>query len=326
MTLSDAIISVHRRAEDPELSKKIIWTLITTVVGLVFLVVPLFTSAVSYWFYMASAVTMATAFNYIAGLTGYMPFGYVAFYGIGAYAFGILLKTYDAPVVVSLAAALIAGLAAALVLSPTLRLRSVYFGIVSLALAIICRLSVSLLPESFAGGSLGLVLSRGNDPIAAYYTLVVVMILSLAIGGWLATSRLGLALRAIREDEEVAALQGVDVPRARTRAWLLAAAVPALTGAIEAWYSNAIDLDSAFDLMVTTKTIVYAMAGGLGFAVGPVIGAIAVYAADQVVWALFPAVNQLFFGLLVVLLVIRLPRGVVGQFAFRHSRLRRYIP
>lgn len=326
MTLTDAINSARDRVDDPEFTKKFVWLVIATIVGVTFLLVPFFTTAVSYWFYMASAVTMATAFNYIAGLTGYMPFGYVAFYGIGAYAFGILLKTYDAPIVVSLATALLAGLAAAVVLSPTLRLRSVYFGIVSLALAIICRLSVSLLPESFAGGSMGLVLSRGNDPIAAYYSLVAVMILSLAIAGWLATSRLGVALRAIREDEEVAALQGVNVPLARTKAWLLAAAIPALTGAIEAWYSNAIDLDSAFDLMVTTKTIVYAMAGGLGFAVGPVIGAIAVYAADQVVWALFPAVNQLFFGLLVVLLVIRLPRGVVGQFAFRHSRLRRYIP
>jgi branched-chain amino acid transport system permease protein len=312
--------------EHPERAKLMTWGMICTLLAIIFSISPMFTASTSYLFYMALAVTLATSFNYVAGLTGYMPFGYVAFHGVGAYAFGVLIRTFGASVPAAFVVAGIAGLILGLLLAPTLRLRGVYFGIVSLALAIICKLVISLLPDDLTGGSVGLVLASTNNPMAAYYSMVALMVAALIIAGLLTHSRLGVALRAIRDDREAAAILGVNVTRSRAKAWLLASIIPACVGALEAWYSNAIDLDSSFNLLITTKTIVYAMAGGLGFALGPVVGAIGLYAVDQVVWDLFPSLNLLFLGLIIILLVIRLPRGVVGQIAFKWSRLRKYIP
>ncbi len=313
-------------AEQPERAKLAVWCIVCALMALAFCVLPVFSTSTSYLFYMALAVTLATSFNYVAGLTGYMPFGYVAFHGVGAYAFGVLVRTYDVPILISFIVSALAGVALGFLLVPTLRLRGVYFGIVSLALAIICKLVISLMPDAIVGGSVGLVLASANDPVAAYYSMVALMVVALVIAGLLTHSRLGVALRAIRDDHEAAAILGVNVTRSRAKAWLLASVIPAGVGALEAWYSNAIDLDSSFNLLITTKTIVYAMAGGLGFALGPVVGAVGLYAVDQVVWDLFPSLNLLFLGLIIMLLVIRLPRGVVGQVAYLRPGLRKYIP
>lgn len=303
-----------------------VWAVTCIVTALAFCILPAFHASSSYLFYMAMAVTLASGFSCVAGLTGYMPFGYVAFYGVGAYTFGALVRSYDSPILLAFIAAGAMGCLLGLLLVPTLRLRGVYFGIVSLALSIICKLLISLLPEEITGGSMGLVIAAANNPFAAYYSMVGLMIATLVIAGLLAHSRLGVKLRAIRDDSEAAAILGINVTRTRAKAWLLASIFPACAGALEAWYSNAIDLDSSFNLLITTKTIVYAMAGGLGFAFGPLVGAIGFYVIDQIIWNLFPALNLLFLGLFIIVLVIRLPRGIVGQIAFKYSRLRKYIP
>lgn len=325
-TPPDPIRETAGTPDRTERTKLAVWWSIRLVMALAFALGPQMASNTSYLFYMAIAVTLATSFNYVAGITGYMPFGYVAFYGVGAYAFGVLIRTFGAPVAVAFFAAAIAGVVLGLLLVPTLRLRGVYFGIVSMALALICKLVISLMPEEITGGSVGLVLASSNAPEVAYYSMVAVMVASLVVAGLLTHSRLGVALRAIRDDQEAAAILGLDVGRTRAKAWLLASVFPACVGVLEAWYSNAIDLDSSFNMLVTTKTIVYAMAGGLGFALGPVAGALGLYIVDQIVWDLFPMLNLLFLGLVIILLVLRLPRGIVGQIAVRHSRLRKYIP
>ncbi|WP_319533609.1 branched-chain amino acid ABC transporter permease [uncultured Cohaesibacter sp.] len=311
---------------DAEKAKLLIWAITCAVTALAFCVLPILHASSSYLFYMALAVTLASGFNCVAGLTGYMPFGYVAFYGVGAYTFGALVRSYESPILLAFIAAGIAGVLLGLLLVPTLRLRGVYFGIVSLALSIICKLIISLLPEEITGGSLGLVIAAANNPFAAYYSMVALMVVTLVASGLLAHSRLGVKLRAIRDDSEAAETLGINVPYTRAKAWLLASLFPACAGALEAWYSNAIDLDSSFNLLITTKTIVYAMAGGLSFVCGPLVGAIGFYVIDQIVWNLFPALNLFFLGLFIVVLVIWLPRGIVGQIAFKRSRLRKYIP
>lgn len=312
--------------ESPEKFKVKIWIMISTAIFLVMSLTPIFSDTTSYIFYFALAITLATSFNYVAGLTGYMPFGYVAFYGLGAYATGIMVKTYDFNILLGLIMAGFIGLVAGLLLAPTLRLKSVYFGIVSLALSLVFKLLISLLPESFAGGSMGIVLASSNDPIAAFYSMLFLMFASLLVAGFLAHTRLGVALRAVRDDEEAAAIMGINVTKTRLKAWLMASVVPALAGGIEAWYSNAIDLDSSFNMLVTAKTIVYAMAGGLSFACGPVIGAASIYILDQIIWTYFPSLNLLFLGLIIILLVIYFPKGVVGHYAFKYSKFRKYIP
>ncbi|KDC60958.1 branched-chain amino acid ABC transporter permease [Bordetella bronchiseptica] len=288
-------------------------------------VVPMATSNISFAFYLMLWVTMASAMNICVGFTGYLPFGFVVFYGVGAYATGICYKVLGWPILPSLAAASVVGLLIALLFAPTLRLRGVYFGIVSLALATIMRLLISNLPDGFTGGSMGLILSSANSPTHSYYAMLAVMAATLATVAWLSVSRLGKALKAIRDDDAAAACVGIHVPRTRLKAWLLAALFPALAGGIEAWYTNVVDPEYAFHVLITAKSIIYAMAGGFGTIIGPVAGTLALLGIDHLIWQKFPVLNLLLLGLVIVLLMLFLPRGIVGSLLKRYPQLRQYI-
>lgn len=288
-------------------------------------VVPMATSNISFAFYLMLWVTMASAMNICVGFTGYLPFGFVVFYGVGSYATGICYKVLGWPILPSLAAASAVGLLIALLFAPTLRLRGVYFGIVSLALATIMRLLISNLPDGFTGGSMGLILSSANSPTHSYYAMLAVMAATLATVTWLSISRLGKALKAIRDDDAAAACVGIHVPRTRLKAWLLAALFPALAGGIEAWYTNVVDPEYAFHVLITAKSIIYAMAGGFGTIIGPVVGTLALLGIDHLIWQKFPVLNLLLLGLVIVLLMLFLPRGIVGSLLKRYPQLRQYI-
>ncbi|MDQ8032625.1 branched-chain amino acid ABC transporter permease [Bordetella genomosp. 1] len=288
-------------------------------------VVPASTSNISFAFYLMLWVTMASAMNICVGFTGYLPFGFVVFYGVGSYATGICYKLLQWPIVPSLLAAGVVGVLISLLFAPTLRLRGVYFGIVSLALATIMKLLISNLPDNFTGGSMGLILSSANNPVHSYYAMLAVMAATLATVTWLSVSPLGKALKAIRDDDSAAACIGIHVPNTRLKAWMLAALFPALAGGVEAWYTNVVDPEYAFHVLITAKSIIYAMAGGFGTILGPVVGTLALVGIDHLIWQKFPVLNLLLLGLVIVLLMLFLPRGIVGSLLKRYPNLRRYI-
>lgn len=292
---------------------------------LIMAALPLFSTNNSLGFYLMLWIAMATGMNICVGFTGYLPFGYVVFYGIGAYATGIFYKLLGWPIALSLVAAGIAGAVVALLMTPTLRLKGVYFGIVSLALATIVRLIISNLPDDWTGGSMGLILAGANNPVHSYYTMLLVMTIALGIVLWLSNSRLGRQLRAIKDDDAAAACVGINVPATRLKAWLLAAIIPALVGGVEAWYTNVVDPEYAFHVLITAKSIIYGMAGGFGTIIGPVVGAIALVGIDHVIWEAFPLINLLLLGLIIIALMLFLPRGVIGSILKRKPESRRYI-
>ncbi len=302
-----------------------LWYGLITVLVVWFALVPVYGGNLPFFFYLMLWITMASAFNIISGFTGYMPFGYVAFYGIGAFTTAILVKKLGWPVALALPAAGIAGVALSLLFAKTLKLSGIYFAIVSLALAIIARLVITNMPEEITGGSFGITLGAEAEPVQSFYVMLAVMIAALACVTWLARSRLGKALRAIRDDSEAADAMGIDVPRARLKAWVMAAVFPSLVGGIEAWYTNVVDTETAFDILVTAKTIIYAMAGGLGTVTGPVVGAVVMVWVDDLIWQRFPLLNLFLLGLAIVLLIQFMPRGIIGTLIKKRPGLRRYI-
>ena len=152
--------------------------------------VPLLGLNVAFHFYLMLWITMASAFNVASGFAGYMPFGYVAFYGIGAFTTAILVKKAAFPLFLALPLSGVAGIVLALLFAPTLRLSGIYFGIVSLALAGICRLVITNMPEEITGGSFGLQLGSRAHPVQSFYVMMAVMVLALATILWLSRSRL----------------------------------------------------------------------------------------------------------------------------------------
>ena len=218
-----------------------------------------------------------------------------------------------------------AGAVLSLAFSPTLRLKGIYFAIVNFSSAMLLRIVVANLPDKWAGGSFGITLSDAYKPLTSYYFMLALTVTSVAIALWLSRSRLGIALRCIRDDEAAAAVMGINVSMSRLKAWMLAAVIPSLAGGIEAWFTAIVDPDTSFNLMATAKTIVYAMFGGLGTIVGPIFGAVFMYGLDDFIWGKFPLLNLLVLGLAIIFLILFLPRGVVGSLIQRWPRLRQII-
>ncbi len=302
-----------------------LWGGLLVVLVVWFALVPVLDANLPFFFYLMLWVTMASAFNIISGFTGYMPFGYVAFYGVGAFTTAMLTNKAGWPVYYAIPMAGVAGVVLSLLFAKTLKLSGIYFAIISLALAIICRLVITNMPEEITGGSFGISLGSRAEPVKSFYVMLVTMIAALATVTWLARSRLGKALKAIRDDSEAADAMGINVPRARLLAWMMAAFFPSMCGGIEAWYTNIVDTETAFDILITAKTIIYATAGGLGTVLGPVVGAVIMVWIDDLIWQRFPLLNLFFLGLAIVLLIQFMPRGIVGTLIQRRPSLRRFI-
>lgn len=317
------------RTADRERADRIYFTLAALLGGsviLYFASVPVLGGGLAFHFYLMLWITMATGFNISSGFSGYMPFGYVAFYGVGAFTTAILVKKLGLPVLAALPLSGVAGLVLALLFAPTLRLSGIYFAIVSLALAAICRLVITNMPENITGGSFGLQLGSRAEPVLSFYVMMVVMVAAVGSALWLSRSRLGKALRAVRDDAQAADMMGVNITRVRLYGWLISAFFPAVCGGVEAWYTNVVDTETAFNTLITAKTVIYAVAGGLGTVAGPIVGTIVMVWLDELIWRQFPLLNLLILGVATVLLVLFLPRGIVGTVLRRRPGWRRYVP
>src|SRR5690606_37657184 len=106
---------------------------------------------------------------------------------------------------------------------------------------------------------------------------------------------------------------------------IISAVIAALTGAIEAWYTSIVDTETAFNLLVSTKAIIYAVAGGLGTVIGPVVGVVAMLMVDDLIWQTLPILNVFILGLVIVLLMMFMPNGIVGTLIRRNPALRRIL-
>ncbi|MCA1241479.1 branched-chain amino acid ABC transporter permease [Stappia stellulata] len=305
--------------------RRAIWYALILAIVIWCAMVPVRDGNLSIYFAFMLGATMATGLNFVAGFTGYMPFGYVAFYGLGSYVTGIAVKLLGIPVYLAVPMGGCAGILLALAFAPTLRLSGIYFAIVSLSLAIILQRSIALMPEEITGGSLGMNIGVLTDRIQGYYAMLVVLVMALLTASWLAESRLGRSLKAIREDAEAADAMGVNVVRSRLYAWLVSAFFASLVGGVQAWFTGAFDTFTAFDVLVTAKAIIYAMAGGLGTVIGPVVGTVVLVWADELVWRAFPELNSFLLGLVIALLILFAPRGIIGTLIRRYPRLRNYF-
>ena len=304
--------------------RKILWTLIAFAIAFL-LIVPKLPISNPFIFYMLFWITLASSFNIIYGFVGYLPFGYVMFYGVGTYITAILWSRLQIPIPLCILVSGVAGVILSILFAPTLRLKGIYFAIVNFSCAMVLRIVVSNLPDKWTGGSFGITLSHAYRPIISYYFMFFVMLLSVSVSLLLFRSRLGIALRCIRDDEAAASTLGINVGLCRLKAWILAALFPSLAGGIEAWYTAIVDPDTSFNMMITTKAIVYSMFGGLGTVAGPILGSVFMYSLDDYIWGTFPLLNLLVLGIMIVFLILFLPRGIVGSATRKWPRLREII-
>jgi branched-chain amino acid transport system permease protein len=251
--------------------------------------------------------------NVIYGFTGYLPFGYVGFFGAGAYGFSLTVLHLHTGPFAALAAGAAAGLVLGIVLTPLLRLEGAYFAISTMAAseAVVLVLSNPNLTE-ITQGPYGIRLSGIYAPRAAYATAVAILAFAMATVIYLRNSRFGLALQAIRGNPISAAMAGVNVVRARVIAWLLSALIAGLIGSVYAWYISVFYPETVFDLSMSIFAIVFALFGGVATIIGPILGVAILYGVYNGIGLTTPQYFQLVYGVLIIALVLFLPNGVLS--------------
>jgi branched-chain amino acid transport system permease protein len=263
-------------------------------------------------------VALAQSWNLISGLTGYVSFGHVAFFGTGAYAAAILVTTHGWHWVPACFIGGIAAVVLALIIGyPCLRLKGPYFAIAMLGLNEVMRVLVSYF-EGLTGGGLGISLPMLYASIQIYYAMGLAAIAVSLTAYLIISSRFGLRLMTIREDEIAAEAMGVDTARYKLYAFLLSAFIPGVVGGLHARDQGYIEPISVFPLLITITMIVMTLFGGKGTVWGPVLGATMLFVFQELVWARFLYLHQILFGAIIVFVVLLMPRGILGVLQQRY--------
>jgi branched-chain amino acid transport system permease protein len=257
-------------------------------------------------------VVLALSWNIISGFTGYTSFGHVAFYGIGAYACAILVADHAWPWLPTLVVgALVAGLVAAAIGYPVLRLKGPYFAIAMLGMAEGTRV-VATVWDGLTHGGVGISFPSVENSIATYYAMLVLMLITIAVAYLVAHSRFGIRLNAIREDEVAAEALGINVTRYKLVAFVLSAIFPAAAGGIQAYKVLYIEPQAVFFVQITIAMALMSMLGGKGTVIGPVVGAVLLYTAQELTWVNFPTAHLIAYGLFIIVVARFMPRGLIG--------------
>jgi len=252
---------------------------------------------------------LAQSWNIIGGFTGYPSFGNSVFYGLGSYGVAIAMVQWKLSFGIGLLFGVALAVAFALLLGlPVLRLRGPYFAIATLALGQVMTAIVSNV--EVAGRNIGLVLPiLRNDALFYELSLIVLAAVTVTVA-WLTRSRFGLGLVAIRENEESAAVMGINTTLYKVLAFTLSGAFTAIAGGIHAYWITFLDPESAFDISLNVKMIIMTVFGGSGTVFGPLFGAFLLSGISEVLATAMTSVASLFFGLVIVLVVVLIPRGL----------------
>lgn len=260
-------------------------------------------------------IAMALSWDVVAR-TGQLSLAHGAFFGLGAYVVGIAYRTWSLPPLAGLlVAAAVATIVAAALGLVTLRLRGIYFAIATLAFAEVLRTVALQLPD-LTGGTVGISMPPlfDGDRVASYYLIGVVYLLALGLSLTVRRSRLHYAVTAIRENETVAQVMGLDVVRAKVALFTASAVIASLAGGFYMPFITHTDPADAFDIGRSVASLVFPIFGGLYTTAGPVIGTIVLRSLEEYLRVTPPWKEgyQVVYGLVIVVAVLFLPRGIIG--------------
>ena len=255
-------------------------------------------------------VTVAQSWNLLGGFAGQVSLGHSAFFGTGAL-ITRLLWTAGAPIVPSLIAGSLSAAALALLVGvPCLRMRSAYFPIGTLALAMIAQITVAnIFPLP---GSLPSTYLTGYNMLSRYYCALFVAALTVAVVYWIVRSRTGLALVAIRDDEAAAEAMGVRTFRQKVFALLVSSLLVGLGGGVFAYHQVSYYFYAPFELSWSFLPTLTTFIGGLGTIGGPILGTACFLGLSELFAISFGEVHIVVFAFTFILVVLFVPGGLIS--------------
>jgi branched-chain amino acid transport system permease protein len=286
-------------------------------------------------FTIMKAVALATSLNILLGYTGYVSFGHIVFYGFGGYVGFYLMTTQEWPLwSAMLAGGLSSGILAFLLGKAILRLRGAYFALATIGVNEAVRSFINNF--DLFGGPIGLTLNfkvyqtYGGAARAlemSFYVLTGLTLLSVLGSHVIRTSKFGLGLLAIRENEDAAEVMGVVAPDAKTWAYVLSAIVPGIVGVLFFFKNGNVEPHDAFPLHASIELLVMVMLGGQGTVLGPILGAFAYQGIRGylVTSDFFKDIQLSVSGVLLLMIVLFIPAGAIGWIKQRLPNARRVL-
>lgn len=251
---------------------------------------------------------LATSWNILGGFAGQISLGHSAFFGLGALLTRELWLGGRALPVAIAVAAVVTAVAACVVGIPMLRLRDIYFAIGTLALGVAVFITAGNLWPGIS--SLPAEMLRSYDFTGPYFFALAVLVVTLLASIWLAQSKLGLGMMAVREDEEAAKATGVNTFAYKLAAFVISAALAALAGSAFAFFSVSYYPNFAFSVIWTFEAVLVAFIGGIGTLFGPLLGSIFFIVGRDLMPTNVDEFQVVFFGLLFVVVVLVFPGGL----------------
>jgi branched-chain amino acid transport system permease protein len=283
----------------------------------------------SYFLTLLDVMLVTFSLNMVVGLIGYLDFGHVVFWGLGAYAAGVAVASFSGPlsfspyVFVPLSG-LVAAAFAALVGYPALRIRGAYFAIASFSINLAVQ-TVFFNVEAF-GGSEGLPLIRfiSYQVVTAYYWELGFAFLGFVSTYLILKRKLGYGLLAIRNDEDVAKSLAINTTAYKVLIYTIGAFFAGVAGGVWGLAQVFVDPDN-FGITRSIEMFVTMMLGGVGTASGPFLGAFIFYGLKDLLILRYPHAHLVIFGLIIMVIVLFLPGGIIGTLRERLPRLRRIL-
>jgi len=278
--------------------------------------IPLF--ATDYWITLLTLILIFTVYasgwNLFSGLTGYTNFGLAWFIGLSGYVSSLLISDYGFfwlfawPI-----GAIFTGIISIGIGYILLRIRGVYFAISMVALTEGTRelFGTEYLTPITHGGK-GVPFVAGIRLPTLYWSILLLAFITMIICYKTSSSKFGLRLIAIREDEQAAETLGIHTTKDKIMAFILSAFLVGLSGAIHFTYQNYIDPSFAFSIHLTLTPIVMALFGGVGTVFGPVIGATLFTFIHEILWAELTLLYMAIFGGILMALILFFPQGLLG--------------
>lgn len=284
--------------------------------------------------YIAFYIALGQAFNIFLGFTNYVCFGYVAFMAMGMYGMALTVKWLNASAAgtsLSFLGLVFGGYGLSIIMSVVLavavgiialRLREAYFAIATIGLSQGFRFLIE--GSGIWGGSGGLIISRDIITLFGYSGLTLVStvvadvlvlttgMISLTVTYLITHSRLGYALQAVKEDEDVAKVFGVNATKYKLIAFTVSAALAGMLGAAKLLKDQAVFPPEAFSISYTVEAIIIVLLGGRGTLIGPIIGGIVYGSLKYYLTALLPGLQLLILAPVLIAIVLAFPAGIVG--------------
>jgi branched-chain amino acid transport system permease protein len=289
--------------------------------------------ALSFLTVILITVVGALGLNMLTGYTGLISLGHVGFLVTGAYAYAVLVSRYGMPPLVGfLAAGMVPALVSLIVGAPSLRLKGLYLAITTLALSFIIN-TVILEARPITNGARGITVQRpdilgvsfDSDTAFAHLCLgfaVVTLFGTLNIR----RSRIGRAFVAIRDNDTAARAMGVNLHAYKLYAFVTSAFITGIAGALYGIYLSFVSVEG-FPFLLSIEALAILIVGGLGSALGAVLGTVMIVLLPEVtrfVFSLFSSqmdalfstgaqeLKSMLYGLVIILFLRFQPRGLVG--------------